>query len=183
MNFKKTIKKHAVKSGIAVVKSFSDFAANITKKFEEKCFQDENPKILSGFRRSLQLDEYSCGVQSVYMILNYYDIDYKHKKLEKKLGTTEDGTDLKSIRALFKKHGLKTKIITNATLRDIKKAISEGFPILISVFEGEHWSTVYGYSDENIYIADPSVIKNIQVKISKPKFKEQWDRWIMIVMQ
>ena len=47
------------------LKKHADRVANLVKEIEEL---DPNAVILQGIPRSLQLDLYSCGVQSVYVI-------------------------------------------------------------------------------------------------------------------
>ncbi len=162
------------------LKKIADFTASNVSKYSHKLF-DKEAVVLDGFNRSFQFDRYSCGAQCVYMILNYHGIKLTHEQIAKKIGTDEDGTELKTIRALFNKYGLKCKIIATAKITDLKRSIDAGQPILISTFDESHWSTVYGYSKDALYVADPSFIKNMFVKIPKSKFKKQWDNWMMSV--
>jgi hypothetical protein len=68
-----------------------------------------------------------------------------------------------------------------ARLRDIRKAIDKGCPVLVSFSNDEHWAVVYGYSRRSVFVADPSITKNLRCRLSKARFVRQWDRWMMAV--
>lgn len=163
---------------LKTIKDSVDAVANIAKLIEEL---DPKAKVLPDFQRSLQLDWYSCGAQSVFMILRYYQRRCTIERVKEELGTDWSGTNLKDIKRVFRKHGLTAHVIAKANLRDLRKAIDANHPALISTLEGEHWSVVYGYSPTHIYVCDPSLMVNVWCRISKSEFAEQWDRWCMVV--
>jgi ABC-type bacteriocin/lantibiotic exporter with double-glycine peptidase domain len=161
-----------------MAKILADSIANVFKRLEE---QDPSAIILPGIRRSLQLDRYSCGVQSVKVILDYFVRSLSIDSIERRLGTDEEGTPIAAIRRLLKSRGLTSKIRVEATLRDIRKAIYSGYPVLVSFSQGEHWAVVYGYSKNAVFVADSSITKNLWCRVPRTRFHRQWDRWMMIV--
>ncbi len=55
---------------MGLIKNIADRAMSVFKSIEET-YSDENASFLK-MDRSMQLDGYSCGVQSTYSILKYY---------------------------------------------------------------------------------------------------------------
>ena len=155
-----------------------DSVYNVAKAAEETL--DPSSVVLKGFPRSLQLDSFSCGAQSVFSILKYFGKAKSCRNTQKELHTTQDGTDLDNIRKLFKKRGLITKRINMPTIAKIKKAINNGWPLLISLYDDAHYSVIYGYGRNSIYMADPMALKSL-CRIPLKEFREDWDRWAMIV--
>ena len=150
---------------------------NVIKFFEEKA---KSAKIIRGIKRSIQMDNYSCGAHCTYMIVNYYNRKMSLGKIIKQLKTDEKGTSEKSIFDLLKKNGLTVKENWNASRRDIKKAVDNGSPILISMYK-YHWSIIYGYTRTGIFILDSS-LGFILNEWNWKEFLKVWDdRWIAIV--
>jgi ABC-type bacteriocin/lantibiotic exporter with double-glycine peptidase domain len=157
-----------------------DWFFNKVKELEEKL--RVNPVLLNRFRRSIQLDDYSCAAHCVIVILNYYSIKTNLTSILQQLGTSkEDGTDTEPIINLFKSKKLKIEINESATIDDIREAIDHNFPMLITINEWEHWVVIYGYSEERIFIIDSNksrIFNSIQIE----DFIEIWDdNWIAIV--
>ncbi len=163
-----------------IFKRIFDIAFNWLKNIEENL--DDNIACLNGIKRSVQLDKYSCGAQSASVILDYFDKTKPIDKVKQLLGTTKkDGTDTDPILNLFKQNNLNVDVNEKAELNDIYESVDEGNPILISVYDGEHWIVVYGYSDDSIYVLDPS-IKQYSCRLSKNEFNERWDEnWIAVI--
>jgi len=155
-----------------------DVAANGLKRIEEL---DPEARILRGFRRSIQFDEYSCGMHAVYEILRYYGRSISKTRLEKQLRTNGNGTDLADIKRVLRHHGLVCRTDAHATIRLLRRTIDAGCPALITTYEGEHWCVVYGYSRGVIYVADSSLRMNWHCRIRTREFIRQWDKWMMVV--
>ena len=78
-----------------IIKNIVDFVYNCIKDIEEVLSADS---VVLNMKRSIQLDNYSCGAQCVYMILNYFNRDKTLNEIKESLNTTEtDGTDTKQI--------------------------------------------------------------------------------------
>lgn len=105
------------------------------------------------------------------------------KDSRKGLYTTYEGTARADIRRVLKKHGLRYRIIKSGTLKDLKAAIDDGSPVLISTHGQWHYSVVYGYSVRHIWTMNPSLgsMGALRCAVSKKQIKETWDRWGLIV--
>lgn len=133
--------------------------------------------------RVIQLDQYSCGIQSALVILKYFgkvntinDILYDKRVLE------EDGIDSNPLLNLIRSNGVKVTVNKNADLDDIKEALIECNPVLISVDEGEHWVVVYGFSEDRIFVLDSSLYSSIRCSWTYEEFMDRWDdNWIAVV--
>lgn len=133
--------------------------------------------------RVIQLDRYSCGIQSAFVILKYYgmvnsinDLNYDVKALQKV------GIDTDPLLNILKSFGAKIYVNENAELDDIKSAIIERKPILISVDEGEHWVVIYGFSEDRIFVLDSSLHSSIRCTWTYEELINRWDdNWIAVI--
>jgi ABC-type bacteriocin/lantibiotic exporter with double-glycine peptidase domain len=166
-----------------VIKRIADWIADAGKHLEESL--DPEATVLEGFERSLQLDYYTCGAQSTYMILRYYRRARSIDAVTKALGTTEDGTDEDQIRQLLTKRGLTARRIQRPTIAKLRQAIDAGCPVLVCLdskdIEGGHWAVVYGYSPGHVFVADPCLELAILCRHTTERFRSRWDKWAMVV--
>ena len=161
-----------------IVQEVIDSTVNVIRFFEETA---KSAIVIKGIRRSIQLDSFSCGAYCSHMILKYYKRNLSVEQIKRKLKTNKDGTDEKALMNLFKREGLTVSIKWNASLNDIKKAVNEGYPILISMYEGDHWCVMYGYSQNGIFVLDPA-LKHFFNEWNWKKFLKSWDdRWIAVI--
>jgi ABC-type bacteriocin/lantibiotic exporter with double-glycine peptidase domain len=164
-----------------------DVLANFLKNIEEIAHYKNDAVILPHFQRSIQLDYYSCGARSVYSILRYYGKRCTPESVKRSLDTNEDGTAVSDILRVFRQRGLSCRIIKNAGLVDVKKAIHNGWPVLVSLYDGWHYATVYGFSEKHLFVCNPSVdtqnMGAIFCAVPKRKFSRMWERWCIIVRE
>ena len=164
-----------------IIKNIVDFVYNCVKDVEEILSADS---VVLKMKRSVQLDNNSCGAQSVYMILSYYNRDKTLNEIKESLNTTEtDGTDTKQILNYLISNGLEVHINDKGAISSIQAAIGDGFPVLITVDDGDHWAVVYGYSNDGIFVLDSS----------RSRFLNQWgygefikrcdENWIAIMKE
>lgn len=133
--------------------------------------------ILPKFKTIQQTSEWSCGVTSAMMVLNYYGKlgDYTEKSLAKlRPNKLEPGaTSLKQAIAIFDKVGgfkLETtldygkNVAEKFTLDKIQEYLKDGTPIMVCWNDwGGHWQVIIGYDtmgtettqDDVIIVADP----------------------------
>jgi ABC-type bacteriocin/lantibiotic exporter with double-glycine peptidase domain len=163
---------------LKTIKQSVDAVANIVKAIEEL---EPTAKVLPNIERSLQLDWYSCGAQSVFMILRFFGKRCSVERVKNQLQTDWSGTGLPDIKRLFRKYGLYYQVIAKARISDLRHAIDSGLPALISTLDGGHWSVVYGYSQSHVYVCDPSLMINAFCRVPIKRFKSQWDNWAMII--
>lgn len=169
---------------MSIVKKAFDYTINLFNAQEE--LNDPYAKYLE-IRRFTQIDWYSCGIQCAYAILDYFDLLESANELNKY--KNKDGTDYEIIKKIFFDYGLKVSEKYNSTFQDIKASIDDGFPILTTINNTNHWVVLYGYSFQknkitHLYIADPSLVR-LRAKWSVRKFKQHWkkydEKWIAVV--
>ena len=138
---------------------------------------------LPGFPRSIQLDGYSCGAKSTYMILRYFGIPCTAASVERWLGTTADGTSPVDIKRVLRKHGLKAVIHVRMNLRDLKAAINAGSPVLVSLYKGEHYSVLFGHSPGHVFVMNPSLgsMGSLKCAVRLAAWQKMFDRWGIII--
>ena len=135
------------------------------------------------FKRSFQLDDYSCGPRSAYMIVRHFGIWWApYLKVKKDLKTTEDGVTVRPILQFFRKHKLKTRYMPTMYFRDLKAALSRDAVVMVHV-DGDHLAVVHGVTDSHVYLADPSVMRTLGRRITKETFFRRWSRWGITVRQ
>lgn len=133
--------------------------------------------ILPHFKTIQQSSEWSCGVTSALMVLNYYDKlgSYDEKSLAelRSNGLTPEATSLRQAMEIFEGVGgfeLETTfdygdaIYEEFTLDTIQDYLKEGVPVMIAWNDwGGHWQVIIGYDtmgtetsqDDVIIVADP----------------------------
>lgn len=163
-------------------KPAADYIANGLRAAEEHL--DPSAVILTAMRRSLQLDTYSCGLQSCHIILDYYGKAGAPGDLKRQLGTDEEGTGEDEILGHFRKTGLAVNVIPKGTLADIRHAIDSGAPMLAcTIKKYDHSFVIYGYSESRIYMLDPSLKKLVRCSMLKKDFSRYWSGWLAAVYE
>lgn len=113
---------------------------------------------LKGEIKFVRQREGLCGPTSLYMILKYYGIRTPLKKVVEVSGATdENGTDHYGIIRVIEKFGFRYAGGERTTLGFIKSAIRYGWPVIVGWWkvDGDHFSVVYGITDNKIYLIDP----------------------------
>jgi predicted double-glycine peptidase len=161
-----------------MVQDIIDTLATDAARLEESAHP--NAVSLPNFPRSIQLDGYSCGAKSVYTILRFYNKHCTPLSVKRELHTTYEGTYIGDIKRVLKRHQLKCRKITN-----LKGAIDDGHPVLVSTHEHWHYSVVYGYSKTHYFVMNPSLgeMGNILCAIRWGEFRRVWDRWALEVFR
>lgn len=147
---------------------------------------DPNAKCLE-MKRFIQLDRYSCAIQTAYNVLDYYGLIEDESELDKY--AKYEGLGWPPLKRILNGYGIRITQKYGADEYDIKKAIDKGFPIITTINNGMHWIVIYGYSTtkgsiSHYYVSDPSVISSFSVKWALDKFKNKWkeydENWIAI---
>jgi len=141
--------------------------------------------VLPNFPRSIQLDGYTCGAKSTYMVLRYFGKRCTPSFVEAELGTTYAGTPRAAIKRVLRTHGLRIHVNTNMSLRDLKSAINAGCPVIVRLYEGWHYSVIYGYSDRHIFVMNPSLgeMGSVCCAVGLDEWHQIFDRWGVVVKQ
>lgn len=148
-------------------------------RFEESLF----PKavLLRAFPFSIQLNGYSCGSKSVYTVLRYFHRRCTISSVEHQLNTNWEGTDYSDIKRVIRERGLRGREAYR--LKDLKRAIDQGSPVIISLFDNWHWSVLYGYDNSAgvLFVMNPSLnpfsMGSLSCVVKKKDFLKMWDRF------
>ena len=145
----------------------------------EEAAAKTSARILPGFVRSLQTDNYSCGAHCAYTILRYFGYPDTKKSVLLRL-RNHDGLDEDQMRAFFRRKGLKPARLNRPNFRKLRKEIDAGFPVLISM-DTDHWAVVCGYGKDCFYVMDPSIVRSLWVYHGIKRFRQRWDRQAMAI--
>ena len=126
--------------------------------------------------RSFQLDNYSCGARSVYMITRFFGIDHSYAAVKAGVGCTTEGTNVRPMIDFFREVGLRVRPMPDMGLRDMRKVFEQGGLVLAHV-DGDHFIVVNGLSNKTVYLADPSPVRTFGRSIPKKKFQKRWGYW------
>jgi ABC-type bacteriocin/lantibiotic exporter with double-glycine peptidase domain len=163
-----------------IVDFFASFGAEVEALFHSDAIT------LPDFPRSIQLDDYSCGAKVVYCILQYYDKQCTLDSVERLLKTDEDGTSVSDIKRVLNRYGLVCRTLRKPGLRDLKAAIDDDCPVLVSLYDGSHYAVIYGYSSSHIFVSNPSLnvltgYGSIRCAIPNAEFRKVWDKWAVVL--
>jgi ABC-type bacteriocin/lantibiotic exporter with double-glycine peptidase domain len=132
------------------------------------------------FNRSVQSDDYTCGVHCVKMAIKHFTKQNKDlATLIAELGTTESkGTTVEKMVEVLRSYGLRVNVMPNVTLWDLNKVLRRGSALIVHV-DGDHFSILHGKDKNWYYIADPD--PNRPDKIAHKTFKKRWGRWAISI--
>jgi ABC-type bacteriocin/lantibiotic exporter with double-glycine peptidase domain len=139
--------------------------------------------VLPNFPRSIQLDGYSCGAKSTYTVLRFFGKRCTPSSVEADLGTTYAGTPRTAIKRVLRKHGLRIHVNTDMSSRDLKSAINAACPVIVRLYDGWHYSVVYGYSDRHVFVMNPSLgeMGSMKCTVGLADWRDMFDRWGIVV--
>lgn len=158
---------------------------------------------------SRQKNGYECGLSSVMTILNSLGIRQRKEVLKKKLGTSSRlGTHPERIKSFLREMGLAYRETRGGTLQDLERRLKARRLCLVVYqawgsqkyydrLESGHYSVVFGFENEYLWLADPFVKgdktrygKGVR-KIKKTVFESRWkdmdhrgviyDHWMLAV--
>jgi hypothetical protein len=65
----------------------------------------------------------------------------------------------------------------------LKAAINNGHPVLVTLYDSEHYAVVYGYSSSHMFVMNSSVdisdggVGHLRCAVRKDRFRKVWDKW------
>lgn len=133
-----------------------------------------------------QTFDFDCGAKAVQTILAYYGKDIREDNLIKALGTTKEGTNVKSILKLFKKLGLHA-VEGQLTVEQLREAVRKGWPVLMPIqawtddllkikwsenTEDGHYVIAIGYRNGDIVFEDPAAFE--KQYLPEDELEERW---------
>lgn len=146
-------------------------------------FRESSSDTVLNMKPRIQLDGYSCGMQSLAAVLDYYDFEIDYDDLAATIGLTKDGCDEIQLRRAIRAYDMKHRTWSRMSLKRLRTCIDNEHPVLVSVNKERHWSVVYGYGDGVIYLMNPSLSAfKHGGKRTEEEFLDYWDtRWGMEV--
>jgi len=133
------------------------------------------------FYRSVQEDGFSCGAHSTYMILRHFGRRVSYKETVRRLGTTEDGTDVIPIIKTLRYFDLKVGYYPRLRYARLQHLLGLGAVCLVHL-DTSHFGVVHGTTSKRVFLADPSYrkMKNHR-SLSVERFKDRWSNWALSV--
>lgn len=133
-----------------------------------------------------QKKPYSCGAASLHMVFGYYGFHIPEHEI-RELGdfNDENGLSREELVELAKEYDFWCNTKTKSTLDDLINTIEKKMPVIFDWNApklGPHFSVLYGYENNKLYIHDPYKIRN---GMEYEKFLKFWNfdspkRWLMI---
>jgi ABC-type bacteriocin/lantibiotic exporter with double-glycine peptidase domain len=131
------------------------------------------------FYRSIQKDGYSCGAHSVYMILRHFGKRVSYKETARRVGLTEEGTDVLPIIKTLRYFDLKVGYYPRLRFARLHHLLSRDAVCLVHL-DTSHFGVVHGVTSKRVYLADPSYRKMKDNRsLSVTRFKERWSKWAL----
>ncbi len=169
---------------MSILKRVAKNALQVTARVVAFIAESSDDTVL-GVRPHLQIDGYSCGLQSLASILDYYKFDVDLNELASDIGLTDDGCDEDQIRKAIRAYDLRHRTLRNVSIGKIQECIDRGHPVLVPINNDGHWAVVYGYGDEKVYLMDPKPSKAFSDagRITLEEFLSVWDGYGIEVME
>ena len=139
------------------------------------------PTVLLHVPRLMQMDGYSCGLQSARMVAEFHGVEISHSRVERFAKQNRDGTETNPMVAFLRANGMTVRQYCEgeARIATILDALDKGLPIIVSV--PEHYLVVNGYDRNSLYVIDPSPHRMPLSIIKRPAFRRMWTREALIV--
>lgn len=132
------------------------------------------------FRRTLQLNSYTCAPCSVFMVLRHFSVRCGIKAIAKALGTDEDGTTTGAMLRYLRSRGLVARPRDRMTLKDLRETLANGAVAIVSV-DGDHVAVAYGLDALHVHLADPAPNRSLSTRVPRRTFLRRWDRDAIVV--
>jgi ABC-type bacteriocin/lantibiotic exporter with double-glycine peptidase domain len=147
-------------------------------------FAESSDDVVLNIKPFVQLDDYSCGVQSLSSVLEYFGNDVDEDEVAEAAGLSRDGVDEWGIRSAIRQYGLRHRTMRRMKLADIQRCIDKDQPIIVAP-QDTHWSVIYGYGEDSIYVMDPSLKKAFYFAGRRElgRFLDNWNRWGIAVYE
>lgn len=128
-----------------------------------------------------QIASYTCGYIAGLNVLHTFHPGYPAEVFRRKLNMEEDGyAEIKPLIQALKSSGIGMSVRRKMSFKDIVKAISEGFPVILLIRTNKtkvtHWVVAYGYQrdPESVLLAGKGVGLLKQNIIPREKFEQIW---------
>jgi ABC-type bacteriocin/lantibiotic exporter with double-glycine peptidase domain len=116
-----------------------------------------------------QTFNFDCGANALVSALVFAGIEEREDRVALLAGTTKSGTNTRGVLRVLRYHGLPLKAGKRMTPSDLRLAVDEGFPTLLTLqayresnrpyrtlWDDGHWVVAIGYDQDRIFFEDPS---------------------------
>lgn len=134
------------------------------------------------FPRELQFTSYTCGACSAYAIASFFGADVDYYDVRDSVGTTVEGTTESAIVRFLRSCGLRVAPRDALSWRGLLAALAQRNVVLVGL-DGDHYGVVHAYDADHdeVYLADPSLRRQLGRRTSAARFKSRWMRDGVIV--
>ena len=151
-------------------------------------------KLLEKYKGALDITKYkqrkanTCGPASLRIALKLLGLEADEAWLARQMTVTKLGTKPSGFKRVLRKLRLSYSEVHNATIDDIRRFISRGFPVVVAwTFEGDgHYSLITGATCEGVSIFEP--YSGRLIEIGYRRFAKLWldpcnhtTRWMMAI--
>lgn len=140
--------------------------------------------VLKNYPIIQQLRDDDCGVAALQSVLLYYGIHERYPVIAHLLEAGTHGVTPEAMKGGLKHHGIE-HMPSHPSLEDIRRHVSDGYPVLVLVqhdrdmytkWEDEykygHWVSVIGFTKRSLILADPGTGK--EERILDKAFCARW---------
>lgn len=134
------------------------------------------------FPRTLQFTSYTCGPCCTYSIAAFFGADVTYDEVKDAVKTDRDGTDEAHIVRFLRAQGLWVGPRPKLRFDQLVDALRDRGVVLVGL-DGDHYGVVHAYDEDEdeVYLADPSIRRQLRSRIPAWRFKERWMRDGVIV--
>lgn len=132
-----------------------------------------------------QVTNFDCGANALVSVLVYAGLEEREDRIAALAGTTKAGTGTEGILRVLKYYGLPCVARQRMRPFELRTAIDQGFPTLITLqayresnrpyrelWDDGHWVVAIGYDKSRIYCEDPSSFH--RTWLADEELKQRW---------
>ena len=159
---------------MGILRHYIEMLAESVQKHDEDAFVLDVPM-------SLQLNRHSCGVESTFAVLSFFEIEKTRREVKHELGASFWGVDEHDIMRALGTNGLPYKVMKGGTTRRLRNALHRGCPTIVCLDGDTHWGVVYGASDDHLMLMDPDPLNMFHTAPTEEEFVDRWEGWGIVV--
>jgi hypothetical protein len=132
-----------------------------------------------------QVYNFDCGANALVSVLVYAGVREREDRVAVLASTTRDGTNTTDVLRVLRYYGIPHKDRHNMRPDDLRKAIDEGYPTIITLqayrssnhpyrklWKDGHWVVAIGYDENRIIFEDPASFS--RTWLGDEELRERW---------
>jgi len=127
------------------------------------------------FPRELQFTRYTCGPCCTYAIASFFGADVSYTEVLDAVGTTSEGTAEGPIVRFLRSCDLRVAPRERLSWLGLVRALKRGNVVLVGL-DDDHYGVVHAIDEDEdiVYLADPSVRRQLRRWTPIQRFKQRW---------